>query len=208
MFTGSTDISTQERFEALGERIRQGVGPAIDSIVTAEPDHLVFAFGAPAFIAGIDGEKEFGESIRERSGGLSVTLPPESCRRVFDELGARRIAILSPYQPVGAKHVRDYFELAGYDVVKQTNVRFDQGLDIARMDQHELARALFDLDGPDVDVILQVGVNLLAIEAADAVERVIGKPVLALNAVTLWNALRSNGIETKIRGAGVLFSIH
>jgi maleate isomerase len=47
-----------------------------------------------------------------------------------------------------------------------------------------------------------------AVEPADAVEQVIGKPVLSVNAVTFWNALRSRGIRTKSTGAGTLLRDH
>jgi len=36
----------------------------------------------------------------------------------------------------------------------------------------------------------------------------MGKPVLAINAITIWHALRNNGIADRIRGFGTLLAEH
>ena len=64
--------------------------------------------------------------------------------------------------------------------------------------------ALRALDGDDVDAIVQVGTNLAAIEICAEAERWLGKPVLAINAITYWDALRRSGIEDSIHGCGLV----
>ena len=49
-------------------------------------------------------------------------------------------------------------------------------------------------------VIVEDRVRHLAEEA----ERWLGKPVIAINAATWWMAMRDNGIEEKVYGAGRL----
>jgi maleate isomerase len=58
------------------------------------------------------------------------------------------------------------------------------------------------LDGDDVDAIVQVGTNLAAIEICAEAERWLGKPVLAINAITYWDALRRSGIDDRVQGYG------
>ena len=60
------------------------------------------------------------------------------------------------------------------------------------------------LDGDDVDALLQVGTNLSTIRTAMEAEKWLGKPVIAINTATYWNALRTNGIEDKVYGFGSL----
>ena len=55
---------------------------------------------------------------------------------------------------------------------------------------------------------MQVGTNLSMVRLADEAERWLAKPVLAINAVTLWHALRSNGIPDRMRGFGSLLREH
>jgi maleate isomerase len=59
-----------------------------------------------------------------------------------------------------------------------------------------------------VEAIVQVGTNLSMGRLADEAERWLGKPVLAINAVTLWHALRTNGIPDQMRGFGSLLREH
>ena len=65
---------------------------------------------------------------------------------------------------------------------------------------------LRDLDGDDVDAIVQVGTNLCMARLAGEAERWLGKPVIAINTATYWHALRANGINDKVQGFGRLLS--
>ena len=66
--------------------------------------------------------------------------------------------------------------------------------------------SLRQLDGDDVDAIVQVGTNLCMSRLAGEAERWLGKPVIAINTATYWHALRTNGINDKIQGFGCLLS--
>ena len=65
-----------------------------------------------------------------------------------------------------------------------------------------MRRILRDIDGDDIDAILQVGTNLANGEVAAEAERWLEKPVLAMNVVTYWDALRRSGIEDRVLGCG------
>jgi maleate isomerase len=53
-----------------------------------------------------------------------------------------------------------------------------------------------------VDAVVQVGTNLAAMRPAADAERMFGKPVLSINAVTYWHALRALGIDDRLSGFG------
>ncbi len=65
-------------------------------------------------------------------------------------------------------------------------------------------RTLAYQDAPEVDALVQAGTNLSMVSLADEAERWLGKPVIAINAATWWFALRENGIQDKVWGAGRL----
>ena len=81
-----------------------------------------------------------------------------------------------------------------------------------RLTAHQLAAelevstrtVLRDIDGPDVDAIVQVGTNLSMLRLADEAEHWLGKPVIAINAATTWHCLRAGGISDRIGGYGSL----
>jgi maleate isomerase len=51
---------------------------------------------------------------------------------------------------------------------------------------------------------VQVGTNLSMVRAADQAEHWLGKPVIAINAATIWHTLRSAGFTDTWGGAGTL----
>jgi maleate isomerase len=79
---------------------------------------------------------------------------------------------------------------------------------IAHVSERQLRDAILEVNGPDVDAILQVGTNLAMARLAAIAEFWLDKPVLAINTATYWWALRQNGIEDRIDGFGSLLLQH
>ena len=116
--------------------------------------------------------------------------------------GAKSIAVLTPHQPRGDEQVRHYFEDAGFIVKRLVGMKCASPTLIAHTPAAEVVANLRALEGDDVDALVQTGTNLAAIRTCAAAERWLGKPVLALNAVTYWDALRRSGIADRIDGCG------
>ena len=72
------------------------------------------------------------------------------------------------------------------------------------MQEDQLVDVLQELDGPDVDAIIQVGTNMSMMRLAGFAETWLRKPVISINAATYWHALRANGIADKVQGFGRL----
>jgi maleate isomerase len=78
---------------------------------------------------------------------------------------------------------------------------------IAHVTEDELRDAILEVQ-PEADAVVQCGTNLSMVGLADEAERWLGLPVIAINAATWWMALRDNGIEDKVFGAGSLLRDH
>ncbi|MGI5170465.1 hypothetical protein ACQEU3_39570 [Spirillospora sp. CA-253888] len=113
-----------------------------------------------------------------------------------------------PYQPVADVEVGRFFTEAGFDVAAITGLRCPTAMDIARVPEDRLREVVAELDGPGVEAIVQMGTNLSFVALADRLEAELGKPVIAINAATLWHALRDHGFDDKVQGAGVLLRDH
>ncbi len=72
------------------------------------------------------------------------------------------------------------------------------------MPPEELWKTLEELNGPEVDALVQVGTNLPMASLAAEAEIRFEKPVIAINTATYWHALRHNDIRDKIPGFGRL----
>ena len=195
-------------FEALMVQIRSSIARAVADILTAEPDYLVMGMSSETFWGGRKGNEEFQQRVAELAGGLPIATGANACERAFAALGARRLGVVTPYQPVGDAQVRRFFEESGYEVAALVGLRCPTAVSIAHQDEATLRRAIAEVNRPDVDTIVQVGTNLSMLALADAADRELGKPVVAINAATFWHALRSNGIADRRAGFGRLLRDH
>ena len=194
-------------FEALLGQIRASIDTAVRDVLTAEPDRLVMGMSAETFWGGVDGNAAFERRLHDRTG-LPVTTGAASCRAALRELGCRRIAVFSPYQPIADREVGRFFTEAGFDVAAITGLRCPTAMDIARVAEDRLRAVVAAVDAPDVDAVVQVGTNLSFVALAERLEDELGKPVVAINTATLWHALRSHGITDRLPGAGRLLRDH
>src|SRR5262245_16852749 len=208
MYIENPVMDSDANFEALLTQIRGSIRIAIRDVMTCKPDSLIMGMSSETFWGGVKGNAEFIERVKAQSG-LTISTGASACRAALELHGVRRIAVLSPYQPVSDRQVTRYFEEAGFEVVRFKGLRCPTATSIAEVPEAHLLPIIRDeLNGPDVEAIVQVGTNLSMVRLADEAERWLGKPVLAINAVTLWHALRANGILDQLRGFGSLLREH
>jgi maleate isomerase len=110
--------------------------------------------------------------------------------------------VLTPHQPRGDEIVRAYLTEAGFEIVRLKGLACASPRVIAQVPTEVIREALRELNGPDVDALLQAGTALPTVAVAAEAERWFGKPVLAINAVTYWDALRRTGIDDRVYGCG------
>jgi maleate isomerase len=201
------DMSTDEGMERLLDQIREEIAGSVERVMTCEPDHMVMGMSAETFWGGVEGNRQFKQQITDLSG-LGVATGAEACERALHLYGARRIGVVTPYQPVGDANVELFFGEIGFEVVALKGLKCPTAVSIAHVTEDELRDALLDVNGADVDAIVQCGTNLSMVRLADEAERWLAKPVIAINAATWWMALRDCGIADKVYGAGRLLREH
>ena len=69
------------------------------------------------FWGGRQGNLAFTERLRTWAGGLPVVTGADACDHALQVVNARRLGIVTPYQPVADGQVRTYFTESGDDVV-------------------------------------------------------------------------------------------
>ncbi|MEQ6903314.1 hypothetical protein [Nocardioides sp. YIM 152588] len=201
-------IADDEGMQNLLVQIRAAMDDCVEGVMTMEPDYMVMGMSAETFWDGVEGNRQFVQQIKNLSGGLGVATGAEACERALNLFGAKKIGIVTPYTPIGDENVRKFFTELGFEVGRIKGFSCESAVAIAHVSEDQLREAILEVDGPDVDAIVQCGTNLCMTELADEAERWLGKPVIAINAATWWMALRENGIEDKIHGYGSLLRDH
>jgi maleate isomerase len=193
--------------ERLLQQIRAEIGAAVERVMTAEPDYMVMGMSAETFWGGMEGNRQFIRQINEISG-LQVATGAEACERALKLYGAKRIGVVTPYQPVGDENVVRFFSDIGFEVAAIKGLKCPTAVAIAHVTETELRDALIEVNSHDVDALVQCGTNLSMVRLADEAERWFDKPVIAINAATWWMALRDNGITDQLYGFGSLLREH
>lgn len=194
------DTSARTATELIGSNTLE----AVRSVMTCEPDYLVMGMSAVTFMGGAKGADQFVKMI-ENESGIKISIGSHSCAHALRTYGGvKKIAVVSPYWPSMNREVIGYFGDMGFETVRDIALECRSWINIAEVTTERLRGVLRELDGDDVDAIVQIGTNLSMVRLAAAAELWLGKPVVAINTATYWHALRTNGINDKIPGLGRL----
>lgn len=206
IYTPNAHAISNETFMAGTLKISEGVIDAVRSVITCEPHWLVMGMSAVTFYGGLDGANAFQAKLEDfaQVGVTTGSLASAAALRALG--GIRRIAFVSPYYPVANAEVRRFFEDCGFEVRRDACLQCPSWTAIAEVTEATLRGALRELDGDDVDAIVQVGTNMCMARLAGEAERWLGKPVVAINTATYWHGLRGCGIADKVYGYGRLLA--
>lgn len=198
-------VTSDADFEELMVRIRAEIMQAVDRVMTARPGAIVMGMSSETFWGGLEGSIELKARLEARAEGLNVAMGSDASQAALRCYGdIKRIAVVTPYMPVGDGEVRRFFTDCGFEVLAIEGLKSGSPTLIAHEPPERLRDAVNAVNDPQVEAILQVGTNLAFARIAPMAEFWLGKPVLAINTATYWHALRSNGIEDKVRGFGSL----
>ena len=201
-------INDSADFLRLMDSIRATMMDAVDSIMSCEPDYIVMGMSAETFWDGLEGSRELQEKL-EKHSGKGVAMGSDACQAALKCYGdIRRIAVITPYMPVGDDNVRRFFTDCGFEVVGLRGLKCSSPVNIAHVSEKTLKDVVNELNTPDVQAIVQVGTNLAMARVAGIAEFWIEKPVIAINTATYWHALRAVGIADKKAGFGSLMEFY
>ncbi|MBF8778222.1 maleate cis-trans isomerase family protein [Pseudomonas fulva] len=189
--------------------IRLSTSDAIHGLLTCKPDRVIVGVSPESYWEGQGSHEVIMESFLDMTSGVPVTTSHDACKAALAALGdIHRIAILTPYLPVGDDTVSSYFLDNGYDVVSIQGLGASSPANIAQISQARIFEAIRAVDSPRVQAIVQVGTNVAMARAAMIAEAWLDKPVISNNVMLYWHALRSSGIADRVGGFGRLLERH
>jgi maleate isomerase len=192
-----------EGFADLVEAIDKGTVDALRDVMTCRPDYIPMGMSIETFWGGAEGAHKYLKRTEDQTG-LRASIGSFAILEGLKRFGAQKISIVCPYFPIGAEHIARFFTDHGIEVVRSAALECLTPHDMAAVPEARLVEVLRDLDGPDVDAIVQAGGNMSMVRLADAAERWLGKPVIAINTAIMWQTLRNLGIEDRFEGLGSL----
>lgn len=195
---------SDETFMAGTLEISQNTIEAVRGVLTCYPDYLVMGMSAVTFYGGAEGGAKWKKQI-EDVAELKVSVGSEALVAALKAYGGiKRVAFVSPYYPVANFEVSRYLSDHGFETVRDHCLRCPSWTAIAAVPSTKLDAVMDELNGDDVDALIQVGTNLCMARQAAAMEQQFQKPVIAINTATYWHALRANNFADQVSGFGRL----
>jgi maleate isomerase len=137
----------------------------------------------------------------------AVTTSAGALVRGLEALGARKVAVVTPYMPPLTQMAIDYLEGCGVDVTASKSLSVSDNVAVGRLDPANLPAIARELDTSEADaVILSMCVQMPSLASIDAAEQELGLPVLSAATATVYDLLTRLGLEPKVPGAGALLS--
>ncbi len=203
-------LRTEEDLNEYRRQFVAGLGAAIDHALLAEPDRLVMGMSLEHVLYGLEPIRAVAEEARRRSRTPWATWH-DAAPRALNAVGAKRIGLLTPFDEIGNRNASRMFEELGFEVVSTVGFACANALDIAHVPNAAKERAIMELlatPANRLDAIVQCGTNMSLVPVTEKLEPVVGIPILGINAVTFWHALRDNGIHAQLARAGRLLREH
>lgn len=138
--------------------------------------------------------------------GIPSTNTMVAIKGALEALDARSILHVCPFTDTFSRIERENLEESGFEVARTISLDFTDAKVAAKMAPEQIADFVRRHIDDDVKAVLLSCANVRAFEAADALEREIGRPVVTSNQAMLWGALQLTGWKGRIAGAGRLFA--
>ncbi|MGW7260837.1 maleate cis-trans isomerase family protein [Streptomyces sp. NPDC054834] len=152
-------------------------------------------------------EADIASALREQHSDAAVLSSAGALLTGIAALGARRVALITPYAKPLTAMVTQYIEDAGTEVVDALSLEVQDNLAVARLDPQDLFRHWKRLDLTGVDaIVLSACVQMPSLSAIEGVEEASGLPVLSAATSTTFAILDALGLPTTVPGAGRLLS--
>jgi maleate isomerase len=206
IITPKFKISTEEDLEAYKIQFIDGLQNAITNSTLAQPEYLIMGMSLEHIIYGLSEIRNVMDKVEKQFPYAWATWH-DAADAGLKKYKAKRIGLISPFNEKGNSNAKKMFEDMGYEVVATFGFDCTNLNDIAHIPDSAKEEAILKYlatSDNKLDAVVQLGTNMSMINVAEEVEPKIGIPILGINAVTFWYALRENGFNDPVIKSGRL----
>ncbi len=152
------------------------------------------------------GEEAVESALEFGRPGVRVVTPIGAASKALRALGARRIAVLTPYLEEATAAVVRHLEGAGFEVVRAECLGMSDDREMALVSRATIVEAARRVDAPEAEAVFISCTALPALSAVAEIEAALGKPVVTSNQAGIWEMRRLAGLTAPVTGYGRVFS--
>jgi maleate isomerase len=180
------------------------VDDAVAAIAATGVDVIAYCDMVTTFIMETGWNEHAVDRIQERTGILALSAWT-AMRDALAHIGARRIAIGTPYPKAIHDLAPPFFARRGFEVHSDATLDILAMREVPTVDRGRLEGFVQALDLRGCDALVLLATDLPTFTCLDNLESVLGLPILGSNQTLLWRALKSLG-QTSRRPLGRLFN--
>ncbi|WP_328398380.1 maleate cis-trans isomerase family protein [Nocardia sp. NBC_00416] len=159
---------------------------ATRNVLHVEPEVVAYLCNSGSFIKGIDYERSLRDTIC-RAGAANAITTSGALLEAVQHLNIERISIMTPYDELLTGKLRDFLDEAGCQVVRSEHLGLGGG--IWKVNYRTIAERILGADDPRAEAIFVSCTNLPTYDIIEPLEKMLGKPILTANQLTMWACL-------------------
>lgn len=200
-----SDTSSEAGKRALYADIEAASG----ELAKAGVDVIVYACTAGSMVSPLDTLTGF----MERVTGIPAVATAPALVYAARALGLKKVALATPYHDALNDHEVHFLAEHGIAALSVRGLGIGAGgpheyVNIARTPPERITAHCLAADDAAADGMIISCTDFATLEALPQLEARLGKPVISSNLATLWRALRTVGVDDRIKGHGSLLENH
>jgi maleate cis-trans isomerase len=152
-----------------------------------QTDIVAYGCTAAGFIGGPELDAEIQAKLA-RITGKPVVTTANAMVEVLRHIGARRVAVVTPYLDLVNERLRAYLEHSGITVVTLASFKAETTDELAQITPEQVAALARKTMRPDCDAMFIACSQLPTKDIVESLEREFGKPVWSSIKATAWLA--------------------
>ena len=192
--------ATDSFYEVI-KRLADDIPEAAKRLSFANPDIVVFGCTSGSFIEGEEWNQKISQEIRNILD-VPVITSSSAIVEALKALGAKRIAVGTPYPDDVNEKLRAFLHYHGFEVIRMGSVPY-----VYSKTEYAAYKLAKRLDGEDIDAILISCTDFAIINVLGLLEEECQKPVVSSNQATMWACLRLGRVRGDLQRFGMLFNV-
>jgi maleate isomerase len=186
-------------------KMAEEVDRAVRELSTAQVDVVVFGCTSGSLLKGPEWDKQI-ISRMEKAGQIPSITTSGSVVKALKWIGARRIAVATPYLDELNIRVKEFLEQYGFEIIDTKGLGLSKGIEMGNQypeTAYDLAKRVYR---PGTDTVFISCTDFRTIEIIERLERELRVNVVTSNQASFWCALKTMKYSEPIKGYGKLLS--
>ncbi|MFT5505794.1 MAG: maleate isomerase [Gammaproteobacteria bacterium] len=188
--------------ETLSRHIEHMADAAARIQPDTKPDVVSYSCTSGSIVIGEDRIKQ------EIKKGAPYAIPMTLVTGVVDalqQLGVKKLVVGTPYLDEINTAEAEFLLKKGFEVIDIQGLNLTTGIEFGQVTPNYWKQFALEIDQPEAEAIFLSCGGIRALEVAETIEQLTGKPVITSNQAQMWSCLRRAGVDDIIDGFGQIF---